>query len=178
MAEDRDRWRRGGDGDDGLDREIAGFGVRHEATTPVTPSFSLVNVYFNEASGGRYIPRAVLMDLEPGTMDNVRSGLYGQIFCPDNFVFGHSGKISWKDLGESHTEGAQLIESVLDAAERPKTMTACKLWRKICAETSTEISLLAGNWKFVLAGLICQGFMENVDQPHVLDVESAILIKN
>lgn len=33
---------------------------------------------------------------------------------------------------------------------------APKLWRKICAETSTEISLLAGNWKFVLAGLICQ----------------------
>ena len=25
--------------------------------------------YFNEATGGRYVPRAVLMDLEPGTMD-------------------------------------------------------------------------------------------------------------
>ncbi|KAI8012912.1 Tubulin beta-1 chain [Camellia lanceoleosa] len=24
-----------------------------------------INVYFNEASGGRYVPRAVLMDLEP-----------------------------------------------------------------------------------------------------------------
>ena len=23
-------------------------------------------VYFNEATGGRYVPRAVLMDLEPG----------------------------------------------------------------------------------------------------------------
>ena len=28
-----------------------------------------INVYFNEATGGRYVPRAVLMDLEPGTMD-------------------------------------------------------------------------------------------------------------
>merc|ERR1712196_617489 len=35
--------------------------------------------------------RAVLMDLEPGTMDSVRSGPYGQIFRPDNFVFGQSG---------------------------------------------------------------------------------------
>merc|ERR1712065_40108 len=26
-----------------------------------------INVYFNEATGGRYVPRAVLMDLEPGT---------------------------------------------------------------------------------------------------------------
>ncbi|KAJ8446829.1 hypothetical protein Cgig2_016139 [Carnegiea gigantea] len=29
-----------------------------------------VNVYYNEASCGRYVPRAVLMDLEPGTMDS------------------------------------------------------------------------------------------------------------
>ena len=35
--------------------------------------------------------QAVLVDLEPGTMDSVRSGAYGQIFRPDNFVFGQSG---------------------------------------------------------------------------------------
>lgn len=49
-----------------------------------------VNVYYNEASNGRSVPRAVLMDLEPGTMDAVRSGPYGQMFRPDNFVFGQS----------------------------------------------------------------------------------------
>ena len=42
-------------------------------------------------AGGKYVPRAVLVDLEPGTMDSVRSGLYGQIFRPDNFVFGKEG---------------------------------------------------------------------------------------
>ncbi len=47
-----------------------------------------INVYFNEATGGKYVPRAVLVDLEPGTMDSVRSGPFGQIFRPDNFVFG------------------------------------------------------------------------------------------
>lgn len=39
-------------------------------------------------AGGNYVPRAVLVDLEPGTMDSVRSGPFGQIFRPDNFVFG------------------------------------------------------------------------------------------
>lgn len=39
-------------------------------------------------SGGKYVPRAILVDLEPGTMDSVRSGVYGQLFRPDNFVFG------------------------------------------------------------------------------------------
>jgi hypothetical protein len=32
-----------------------------------------INVYYNEASGGKYVPRAVLVDLEPGTMDSGKS---------------------------------------------------------------------------------------------------------
>lgn len=47
-----------------------------------------INVYYNEATGGRYVPRAVLVDLEPGTMDGVRAGPFGQLFRPENFVFG------------------------------------------------------------------------------------------
>lgn len=32
-----------------------------------------------------------MVDLEPGTMDSLRAGPYGQIYRPDNFVFGQSG---------------------------------------------------------------------------------------
>ncbi|EDW33313.1 GL20035 [Drosophila persimilis] len=53
-----------------------------------------ISVYYNEASGGKYVPRAILLDLEPGTMESVRSGPYGQIVRPDNFVFGQSGAIA------------------------------------------------------------------------------------
>lgn len=42
-------------------------------------------------SGGKYVPRAVLVDLEPGTMDSVRAGPFGMLFRPDNYVFGQSG---------------------------------------------------------------------------------------
>ncbi|XP_038706404.1 phosphatidylinositol:ceramide inositolphosphotransferase 3-like isoform X2 [Tripterygium wilfordii] len=31
-----------------------------------------------------------------------------------------------------------------------------KLWRKVCTETSIEISLLSENWKFLLAGIVFQ----------------------
>ena len=48
--------------------------------------------------GGKYVPRAVLVDLEPGTMDSVRSGPFGQIFRPDNFVFGKSASFE-EDMG-------------------------------------------------------------------------------
>jgi tubulin beta len=72
-----------------------------------------INVYFNEATGGRYVPRAILMDLEPGTMDSVRAGPFGQLFRPDNFVFGQTG--AGNNWAKGHyTEGAELIDSVLD----------------------------------------------------------------
>lgn len=44
----------------------------------------------------KFVPRAVLVDLEPGTMDSVRSGTFGQLFRPDNFIFGKG--ISLKKL--------------------------------------------------------------------------------
>uniref|UniRef100_A0A5F9DLB1 Tubulin/FtsZ GTPase domain-containing protein n=1 Tax=Oryctolagus cuniculus TaxID=9986 RepID=A0A5F9DLB1_RABIT len=47
-----------------------------------------INVYYNESSSQKYVPRAALVDLEPGTMDSVRSGPFGQLFRPDNFIFG------------------------------------------------------------------------------------------
>ena len=83
-----------------------------------------VNVYYNEASCGRYVPRAVLMDLEPGTMDSVRSGPYGQIFRPDNFVFGQSG--AGNNWAKGHyTEGAELIDSVLDVVRKEAESCDC-----------------------------------------------------
>ncbi|WRX23319.1 Sphingomyelin synthase-like domain - like 1 [Theobroma cacao] len=33
---------------------------------------------------------------------------------------------------------------------------ASKLWKRICAETTTEVNLLLDNWKYLLAGLIFQ----------------------
>jgi tubulin beta len=83
-----------------------------------------VNVYYNEASCGRFVPRAVLMDLEPGTMDSVRTGPYGQIFRPDNFVFGQSG--AGNNWAKGHyTEGAELIDSVLDVVRKEAENCDC-----------------------------------------------------
>ncbi|XP_025239783.1 tubulin beta-2A chain isoform X16 [Ochotona curzoniae] len=76
-----------------------------------------INVYYNEAAGNKYVPRAILVDLEPGTMDSVRSGPFGQIFRPDNFVFGQSG--AGNNWAKGHyTEGAELVDSVLDVVRK------------------------------------------------------------
>ncbi|XP_041804333.1 tubulin beta-2A chain-like isoform X7 [Chelmon rostratus] len=76
-----------------------------------------INVYYNEASGSKFVPRAILVDLEPGTMDSVRSGPFGQLFRPDNFVFGQSG--AGNNWAKGHyTEGAELVDSVLDVVRK------------------------------------------------------------
>ena len=76
-----------------------------------------INVYYNEATGGRYVRTNILMDLEPGTMDSVRSRPVRQIFRPDNFVFGQSG--AGNNWAKGHyTEGAELIDAVLDVVRK------------------------------------------------------------
>ncbi|TRY70006.1 hypothetical protein TCAL_05284 [Tigriopus californicus] len=74
-------------------------------------------VYFSQGMAGNYVPRACLIDLEPGTMDAIRSSPYGQMFRPDNFVFGQNG--AGNNWAKGHyTEGAELVDQVLDVVRR------------------------------------------------------------
>ena len=81
-----------------------------------------INVYYNEATGGLR-PRAILMDLEPGTMDR-RAGPFDKLFRPDNFVFGQTG--AGNNWAKGHyTEGAELIDSVLDVVRKEAESCDC-----------------------------------------------------
>ncbi|KAE8387928.1 Tubulin/FtsZ, GTPase domain-containing protein [Aspergillus alliaceus] len=83
-----------------------------------------MNVYFNEVDNKKYVPRAVLVDLEPGTMDAVRAGPFGQLFRPDNFVFGQSS--AGNNWAKGHyTEGAELVDSVVDVVRREAESCDC-----------------------------------------------------
>ena len=83
-----------------------------------------INVYFNEVTGGRYVPRAILMDLDPGTLESVRADPSGQLFRPDNFFFGQSG--TGNNWAKGHyTEGAELINSVLDVVRKQAEECDC-----------------------------------------------------
>ncbi|VVC99047.1 unnamed protein product [Leptidea sinapis] len=75
-------------------------------------------------TGSRYVPRAVLVDLEPGTMDAIRSSTYGELFRPDNFVFGQSG--AGNNWAKGHyTEGAELVEAVMDVVRKEAEPCDC-----------------------------------------------------
>nr|CAI5846997.1 unnamed protein product [Callosobruchus analis] len=50
-------------------------------------------------------------------MDSVRSGPFGKLYRPDNFVFGESGAGNNFAKGK-YTEGAELADTVLDVVRR------------------------------------------------------------
>ena len=83
-----------------------------------------INVYYNEASGGTYVPRAVLVDLEPGALDAIRASEYGQLFRPDNYIPGQNGAGNTWAKGP-YTEGADLIESVMDVVRKEAESCDC-----------------------------------------------------
>ncbi|XP_030672921.1 tubulin beta-7 chain-like isoform X3 [Nomascus leucogenys] len=96
-----------------------------------------ISVYYNEATGGKCVPRAILVDLEPGTMDSVRSGPFGQIFRPDNFVFGQFGAgYNWAK--GHYKQGAELVDSVLDVVW--KEAESCD-----CLQLNADLRKLAVN---------------------------------
>ncbi|XP_029357101.1 tubulin beta-1 chain isoform X6 [Echeneis naucrates] len=83
-----------------------------------------LNVYFNEAHGGKYVPRALLVDLEPGTMDSIRGSRIGALFRPDNFIHGNSG--AGNNWAKGHyTEGAELVEQVVDRVRNESESCDC-----------------------------------------------------
>jgi tubulin beta len=71
-----------------------------------------INVFYNEASVGKYMPRAALFDLEPGVIDAARALPLGELFRPGNLenrYFGEDknrvkGLASTQSLGENSAE--------------------------------------------------------------------------
>ena len=58
------------------------------------PCLDKINVFYQEVATLRYVPRAILIDTEPGTIDTVKASPMGKIFKPDNFCFGASSSFS------------------------------------------------------------------------------------
>ena len=70
------------------------------------------------------MPRAVLVDLEPGTLESVRGSPYGSLYRPDCFVAGQGG--AGNNWAKGHyTEGAELVEPTLDIVRRQAESCDC-----------------------------------------------------
>merc|ERR1712142_94721 len=71
------------------------------------------NTFFSETGAGKHVPRAVFVDLEPTVVDEVRTGVYRQLFHPEQLVTGKEDAANNYARGH-YAIGKELIDLVLD----------------------------------------------------------------
>jgi len=54
-------------------------------------SMSRKDVFFNQTADGRYIPRALLFDLEPRVLDSIRNSEFGGLYSHENMFCTSNG---------------------------------------------------------------------------------------
>jgi tubulin beta len=82
-------------------------------------------VYFTQVDSSgptKYVPRSVQVDLEAGVCNRLRSGPLGQLFRPDTYFTSDSGAGNNWAKGY-YTEGAELIDGILDIVRRQSEAT-------------------------------------------------------
>jgi len=90
-----------------------------------------LDVYYNEAGNKKYVPRAILVDLEPGTMEAIKTGPMGNLFKPDNFVYGHNS--AGNNWAKGHySEGSEIIDQVLEVIRRELEACDCPQGFQLC----------------------------------------------
>jgi len=74
-------------------------------------------VFYNEANSGKYVPRAVFIDLEPNVIDELRNGKYSKLFNPSQMLTGNEDAANNYARGH-YTVGRNMIEKALDRIRR------------------------------------------------------------
>jgi len=108
-----------------------GMGASGEHDGVTMEGLERADVYWSEAGGSRYVPRAIVVDLEPGTIDAIKGGPMGDCFRPDNFVFGRNGAGNNWATGH-YTEGAELVDQVMDVVNKEVEACDCLQGFQLC----------------------------------------------
>jgi len=71
------------------------------------------NTFFSNTGRGKFVPRAVFLDLEPTVTDEIRSGKYHDLFHPSNIISGKEDASNNYARGHYST-GTQMIDLAID----------------------------------------------------------------
>ncbi|MGH0146780.1 UNVERIFIED_CONTAM: hypothetical protein FKN15_009052 [Acipenser sinensis] len=75
------------------------------------------NTFFSETGAGKHVPRAVFVDLEPTVIDEIRTGIYRQLFHPEQLITGKEDAANNYARGH-YTIGKEIIDLVLDRTRK------------------------------------------------------------
>ena len=75
------------------------------------------STFFSETGSGKYVPRALYVDLEPNVIDEVRTGIYKDLFHPEQLIAGKEDAANNYARGH-YTVGREILDDVLDRVRR------------------------------------------------------------
>ncbi|RTG81108.1 tubulin alpha, partial [Schistosoma bovis] len=91
-----------------------GHMVNHQSKDKIDGAF---NTFFTEMSSGKHVPRAIFVDLEPNVVDEVRCGMYKQLFHPEQLITGKEDAANNYARGH-YTVGKEIIDLVLERVRK------------------------------------------------------------
>ncbi|EPR77979.1 Alpha tubulin [Spraguea lophii 42_110] len=78
---------------------------------------SYSSTFFSETSGGNFVPRALMIDLEPGVIDSIKTSEYKNLYHPSQLIAGQEDAANNYARGH-YTAGKEIIEKVTDQIKR------------------------------------------------------------
>jgi len=84
--------------------------INNEADRRTDDSFT---TFFSETGKGKFVPRAIFLDLEPTVLDEIRTGEYRQLFHPEQMISGKEDAANNYARG-FYTVGKDVIENVIE----------------------------------------------------------------
>ncbi|KAM0787241.1 gamma-tubulin [Microbotryomycetes sp. NB124-2] len=76
------------------------------------------DVFFYQADDEHYIPRAVMIDLEPRVLDNIRTGAYKDLYNPENFFSASDGGGAGNNWARGYAAGERVYDEVMEMIDR------------------------------------------------------------
>ena len=68
---------------------------------------------FETSQAGKFVPRAINIDLEPTCVDEIRNGAYKELFHPENLIAGKEDAANVFARGY-YTVGREVIDLIMD----------------------------------------------------------------
>lgn len=76
------------------------------------------DVFFYQSDDTRYVPRAILVDLEPRVLNSIQAGPYKNIYNPENFFLGEQGSGAGNNWAAGYAAGDRVQEEIFDMIDR------------------------------------------------------------
>ncbi|PIO67522.1 Tubulin/FtsZ family, GTPase domain protein, partial [Teladorsagia circumcincta] len=92
-------------------------GIQPDGIMPSKNENESFTTFFSETGNSRFVPRAIMVDLEPTVVDEIRTGTYKQLFHPEQMITGKEDAANNYARGH-YTVGKEIIDLVLDRTRR------------------------------------------------------------